>query len=290
MITVINFILAILFISYTVFYLRNSQLTTDDLNIQIKIKYIIIGFITNFFDFFGIGSYAPQTLFLKKDIDQIHLIPGTMTVANYLPIVIEAFIMITIINVDVITLITLPTMAALGSYFSVKLIKHENSALIYRVLIGALSAAGILLLLNAFNIYPFNNIPTDLNGLATVPLKFILACFAFFLLGALQTFGLGIYAPGFAVLGLLGVSYTAILPINMLSSVLLTTSNSVDFIKNQKFVKQYVTIIGISGILGVLFASYLTTIIDINNFISIFQILVAIVVFFTAFKMYKTTE
>lgn len=287
MIIYINILLTILAVSYIAFYFYTHNVTKADFKLKKPIKYIVIGFITNFFDFFGIGSYAPQTLFLKHDIPEIYLIPGTMTIANYIPIVFEAFITITIVKVDALTLIILPLMAALGSYVSVKFITIERTNLIHSLLMVALFISGVLLLFNAFDIYPFNNIDTNLYGLQAHPQKLLFAAIVYFCLGALQSFGLGIYAPGFAILGLLGVSYIAILPINMLSSVLLSTSNSFDFIKKQKFDPSYVMFIGISGIFGVLLAGYVATIINLNHLIYICQIIVAIIVFATSWQMYR---
>ncbi len=289
MTTFINTLLSCLAIGYIIFYLRNTYISRRDLNFENRTKYFFVGFITNFFDFFGIGSYAPQTLFLKNDVDDIYLIPGTLSIANYLPIVLEAIIAITFVNVDILTLITLPLMASLGSYFAVKFIVAENSKLINEFLVIALLTSGVLLIFNALNIYPFNNFDTNLYGLIDYPDKLAIAAVIYFFLGAMQSFGLGIYAPGFAALGLLGVSYIAILPINMLSSVLLTTSNSTDFIKNKKFSKSHTLVIGISGVLGVLFAGFTATIINIDNYISILQVIVAFVVFFTSFKLFKQT-
>lgn len=65
------------------------------------LKTSVIGFVVNFFDVLGIGAFAPQTALLKftrqtKD----KLIPGTMNVANTLPVLLQAFIFINIIEVD----------------------------------------------------------------------------------------------------------------------------------------------------------------------------------------------
>ncbi|MFM8914219.1 MAG: TSUP family transporter [Flammeovirgaceae bacterium] len=76
----------------------------------------LIGFVVNFFDVLGIGAFAPQTALLKftKQTED-KLIPGTMNVANTLPVILQAFIFITIIEVDPLTLILMLVSAAVGA-------------------------------------------------------------------------------------------------------------------------------------------------------------------------------
>src|SRR5512141_1116719 len=60
-----------------------------------------IGFVTNFFDTLGIGSYAPTTaLFRLFKLVPDERIPGTLTVGHILPTIIQSFIFIAIVNVD----------------------------------------------------------------------------------------------------------------------------------------------------------------------------------------------
>ena len=64
------------------------------------------GFVTNFFDTLGIGSFAPTTAifkFFKMVPDR--LIPGTLNVGHTLPTIAQAFIYTAAIEVDPMTLI-----------------------------------------------------------------------------------------------------------------------------------------------------------------------------------------
>src|SRR4030042_1180524 len=63
------------------------------------------GFITNFFDTLGIGSFAQQTAIFKffKYVDD-RVIPGTMNVGNTIPTVTQAFIFMTAVKVEPLTL------------------------------------------------------------------------------------------------------------------------------------------------------------------------------------------
>lgn len=250
-------------------------------------KYGILGFITNFFDFLGIGSYAPQMIVMKKDIEKNYFLPGTLTVANFLPVLLETIIGISIIKVEPLTLIILPLAASIGGYLGAKVTNAKNSRKINKVLIVVLLLSGIFLIANAFEVYPLNNIETNLYGLDDNPIKLLIVIVGFFILGILQSFGLGIYAPGFALLGVLGVSYIAILPINMLSSVCLSTTASFEFLSKKKYIKPIAATITIFGVLGVTFAAYISMQINLGNYLNGLKVLVAILVFINAYRLVK---
>ena len=61
----------------------------------------VIGFVTNFFDTLGIGSFAPTTSWFKlQNVVPDQRIPGTMHVGHTPPVIVQAFIFIAIIQVD----------------------------------------------------------------------------------------------------------------------------------------------------------------------------------------------
>ena len=65
----------------------------------------LIGLVTVFFDTLGIGSFAPTTsLFKATNQVENEFIPGTLNVATSIPVFIMAFIFISSIKVEAITL------------------------------------------------------------------------------------------------------------------------------------------------------------------------------------------
>ena len=76
-----------------------------------------IGAVTNFFDTLGIGSFATTTTIyrLRKLVDD-KLIPGTLNVGHALPTVAQALIYTKLIEVDILTLVTIIIAAVLGSW------------------------------------------------------------------------------------------------------------------------------------------------------------------------------
>src|SRR5262245_5247 len=76
-----------------------------------------IGFVTNFFDTLGIGSFATTTSFFKVlKLVKDEVIPGTLNVGHTLPTIVQAFIYIAILKVDMKTLILMIGAAVLGAW------------------------------------------------------------------------------------------------------------------------------------------------------------------------------
>src|SRR4026207_861737 len=76
-----------------------------------------IGFVTNFFDTLGIGSFATTTSlfrFLKLVRDEV--IPGTLNVGHTLPTIAQALIYIAIVEVEMTTLVLLIAASVLGTW------------------------------------------------------------------------------------------------------------------------------------------------------------------------------
>jgi len=76
-----------------------------------------IGFVTNFFDTLGIGSYAPTTA-LFRFFGQVpdEKIPGTLTLGHVLPTIVQSFIFIAIVQVDFKTLVLLIGASIVGAW------------------------------------------------------------------------------------------------------------------------------------------------------------------------------
>src|SRR6204780_4733291 len=78
---------------------------------------LLIGFVTDFFDPLGIGSFAPTTAIYKlRRIVPDELIPGTLNVGHTPAAIAEALIFVTAIVIDPLLLITLVGSAAAGAW------------------------------------------------------------------------------------------------------------------------------------------------------------------------------
>src|SRR5437870_10001609 len=68
----------------------------------------VVGFVMCFFDTLGIGNFATTTsMFKLRHSVRDEWIPGTLNVAYTLPTVAQAFIYISIVRVDFLTLVTM---------------------------------------------------------------------------------------------------------------------------------------------------------------------------------------
>src|SRR5262245_41641728 len=79
---------------------------------------LAIGFITNFFDTLGIGSYATTTaMFRAWRIVRDEQIPGTLNVGHIPPTVIQAIIYTQLVEVEFRTMALMIAAACAGAFF-----------------------------------------------------------------------------------------------------------------------------------------------------------------------------
>ena len=78
---------------------------------------LAIGFITDFLDTLGVGSFATTTaLFRLGKVVDDDKIPGTLNVGHALPTILQAIIYINIVEIDLWTLWILIISSVVGSY------------------------------------------------------------------------------------------------------------------------------------------------------------------------------
>lgn len=223
-----------------------------------------IGLITDFLDTLGIGSFAPTTMLLEftKQLDNDRQLPGTLNVAHSIPVIIEAFIFITVVKVSPITLFSLVAAAIVGSFVGSKTVSKlpekkvqffMGLALIVTAILMGLKQAGMLDLLGS------GNEATALTGL-----KLIIGVIGNFLLGALMTIGVGLYAPCMALVYMLGLSPLVAFPIMMASCAGLMPVASGNFIKSGDYSRKVSLAITIGGVIGVIIAVKFVTSLDLN--------------------------
>ena len=85
--------------------------------------HLLTGFVTDFFDTLGIGSFATTTSIFKfRNMVKDELIPGTLNVGHTLPTILEAIIYITTIEVQITTLVLMIGSAVVGAWFGAGLV------------------------------------------------------------------------------------------------------------------------------------------------------------------------
>lgn len=212
-----------------------------------------VGFVTDFLDTLGIGSFATTTtLFRVRRAIPDELIPGTLNVGHTLPTITQAFIYITIVEVEMQTLSLLIVASILGASLGAGVVTRWPRA---RIQVGmgiALLAAALLILARLLNILPSGG---EALGLAGTTL--VLAIVGNFVFGALMTIGIGAYAPIMIMVSLLGMSPKTAFPIMMGSCAFLMPIAGMRFIRSGMYSPTASLGLTIAGIPAVLLAAFI---------------------------------
>ena len=239
-----------------------------------------LGFVTNFFDTLGIGSFAPTTSVFKfRKMVPDRLIPGTLNVGHTLPTMTQAFIFIASVEVDTTTLVLLIGAAVVGAWFGAGVVSGWPRR---KVQIGmglALIGAATLMLMGQLQIVPAGGEALGLgDGLLVVGIAGSL------LLGALMTIGIGLYAPCMIMISLLGMNPRAAFPIMMGACAFLMPMASVRFVKRRAYSLRPALGLGLGGIPAVLIAAFIVKSLPLD---AVRWLVVAVVVY-TAFAMLRS--
>ena len=87
----------------------------------------IVGFVANFLDTLGIGSFAPSSAAFKmtKSVDDV-LVPGTLNVGDTVPVCVEAFLFFNLVEMDILTLVLMLVASVLGSALMANIVSKNN--------------------------------------------------------------------------------------------------------------------------------------------------------------------
>ena len=238
-----------------------------------------IGFVGNFFDTLGIGSFAIETAlfkFMKQSEDR--LIPGTLNVANSIPTVAQGIIFIQIIEVEPITLVTMLGAAGMGALLGAGVVAKLSERKIRLIM-------GVALLITSFFMFAskLNWIEGGGTSIGLEGYKLAIGIGANFILGAIMTAGIGLYAPCMALVFALGMSPAVAFPIMMGSCATLMPLAAYRFIKEGAFNRRASYIISITGLIAVLIAAFLVKSLPLD----VLRWLVIVVIIYTASVMLR---
>ena len=236
-----------------------------------------VGAVTNFFDTLGIGSFATTTaIFRLKQMVPDRIIPGTLNAGHTLPTVAQAFIYTTIIPVDVLTLVSMITAAVLGAWLGAGVVAGWSKQKVQIGMGAALLAAAVFMFMKQMNLFPPGSEEIGVRGA-----KLAIAIGGNFVLGALMTLGIGLYAPCMVLVGLLGMSEKTAFPIMMGSCAFLMPVGSLRFIRERCYSLRNALGLALGGIPGVLIAAYIVKQLNLGTV----RWLVIVVVVYTAVTM-----
>ncbi|MBL0233989.1 MAG: sulfite exporter TauE/SafE family protein [Chitinophagaceae bacterium] len=243
--------LSVLTIWYSLVLIQDFRKHKKELEPVSWIKTGVIGFVVNFFDVLGIGAFAPQTALLKFTRQtEDRVLPGTLNVANTIPVLVQAIIFITVVEVEPVTLILMLISAAAGAILGAGIMSKLPENKIRLVMGFALLITAAFMFARIMNWIQGGGSAIGLHGG-----KLLIAVGVNFILGALMTAGIGLYAPCMALVFALGLSPQVAFPIMMGSCAYLMPPASVKFIRVGAYNRKAAVGMAIPGIIAVLIAA-----------------------------------
>ena len=240
--------------SYTFFKDYKQVQEAGELDNPSVAKVGTLGWVANFFDTLGIGSFAiivAGNKFFKLGVKDKEL-PGFLNVGCCLPVMCEAFIFTTVIKVDPLTLFSMLIAAAVGSYIGAGIISKMDEAKIQLVMGLALLATAVLMFCSKMGYMPGGGDAIGLSGA-----KLAIGVVGNAILGALMTAGVGLFAPCMALTYFLGLSPQVTFPIMMGSCAMLQPVSSVKFIKEGAYPRKASLVLSLCGAVGVFVAAFI---------------------------------
>ncbi|OWZ84364.1 sulfite exporter TauE/SafE family protein [Natranaerobius trueperi] len=187
----------------------------------------VVGFVTNFFDTLGIGCFAPTTAWFKgAKLVRDKKIPGTLNVGFTTTVILMFFIFIDRVEVDPLTLVLMIGAALFGAVIGAGIVSGLPEKKVQLGMGIALLVTALFVFLGQVELMPVGGDAIGLRGW-----RLIVAVVVNFILGALMTLGIGLYAPCMALVYSLGMNPVVAFPIMMGSCAYLMPGAAVRFIK-----------------------------------------------------------
>ena len=263
--------------------LRQSSAASDGADAKAGAPALVAtGFVTNFFDTLGIGSFATTTtIFRHWRLVRDERIPGTLNVGHTLPTIVQAYIYTRLVPVDSRTLIFMILAAVLGAWLGAGVVAGWPRR---RIQIGMgvtlpVLALAMLLASSQLGALPGGGTLLGLNGS-----RLAIAVTTNFVLGAFMTIGLGLYAPCMILVSLCGMNPTTAFPIMMGSCAFLMPIASARFIRAGCFDRRASLGLLVGGIPAVLIAAFIVKSLPLGTV----RWLVVVVVLYTAANLLLT--
>jgi uncharacterized membrane protein YfcA len=260
-------------------HLRTGSAPEDTPGVPTALQ-TFIGFITNFFDTLGIGSYAPTTAMFKFwHVVPDEKIPGTLTIGHVLATVTQAFIFMTLVKVDAVTLALMIAAAVAGAWIGGSVVASWPRRKIQIGMGLALLVAATLFALTNLGIVPGGG-----ESLSLESMKLAAGLAGNFVLGALMTIGIGLYGPCMIMISLLGMDPKAAFPIMMGSCAFLMPISGIKFMQARSYSVRPALGLALGGIPAVLVAAFVVKSLEVRTV----RWLVVVVVLYSAVLMLRS--
>jgi hypothetical protein len=244
-----------------------------------KPEALLLGAVVNFFDTFGIGSFAQTTAWMKfRKMVPDRLIPPTMIAGLTPPAMVESIIFLILlgVRVDPVLLFGGAMATFAGGVVGAPLVIRARAWIVQMTV-----AIGLALAVMAFVLAIAGKLPA--GGTASgLPMGLtIIAIAASFVFGLLANFGVGNYAPTLAMLSLMGMDPHYCFPIMASGASLMGAGSSIRFVRMPEIDLRIVVGLTIGGIPAVLVAALIVKSMNVD----VLRYVITVVVFYTAAVM-----
>jgi uncharacterized membrane protein YfcA len=220
-----------------------------------------IGFVTDFLDTLGISSFATTTaLFRATKVASDRQLPGTLNAGHALPTVLQAFIYIVLVEVDIVTLAALITASVVGAGLGASFVARLSERAVRLGMGVALLLAAVLIFARLRGLLPGGS-----DALALTGISLAIGVVGNFVLGALMTLGIGLYAPCMILVSLLGMNPKAAFPIMMGSCAFLMPVASRSFLRQGAYSPRAALGLTLGGLPAVWIAAYIVKELDLTT-------------------------
>jgi len=244
-----------------------------------KIEALLLGAVVNFFDTFGISSFAQTTAWMKfRKMVPDRLIPPTMIAGLTPPAMAESIVFLWLlgVRVDPVLLFGAAMATFAGGVVGAPLVVRARAWIVQMTVAVGLTIAGIANVLGILGQLPVGGTASGLPiGLTIVGIA------VSFILGLLANFGVGNYAPSLVMFSLMGMDPHYCFPIMASGASLMGAGSSMRFIKVPQIDLRIIVGLTLGGIPAVLVAALIVKKMDVD----VLRYVITVVVFYTAIVM-----
>lgn len=231
-----------------------------------------------FLSTFGISDFAISTVVYRKTgLVSDKKLPGTLNTQCVIPVALMALSYISVIKVDVLTLVLCIISQMVGAYIGPRFVVKLSEKVIRRFISIGLLIAAFFILAGKFSILPSGGTDTGLTGW-----KLVIAMISLFVFGALNNIGIGSYAPTMAVIYALGLNPGVAFPIMMGACTFSVPLGSTEFVRLGEYSRKTTLFTSIFGIIGVLIAVFIVKSLNL----AMVQWVVVAVILYTSISMF----